>query len=97
MDILTFKDRYGTSIYLSDERWKHITSEHPIVANKIEEIRETLLNPTTVMNSYYDYNVKYYYKYLKQEKKYLLVIVKYLNKTGYIITSYHVDIIKGIK
>ena len=97
MNILIFKDKYDVNIYLSHERWKHIASEHPIVSNKIEEIRETLLNPTTIKESEYDINVKYYYKYLKSEKKYLFVIVKYLNNKGYIVTSYYVDFIKGTK
>ena len=43
-----------------------------------------------------DENVKYYYKYFKEREsaKYLLVIVKYLNDHGFIITAYFVRNIK---
>ena len=97
MNLMIFQDKNGINIYLSHERWRHITNEHPKVANKLEEINEALINPNVIRDSHYDRDVKYYYKYQKSEKQYLFVIVKYLNNRGYIITSYYVDIVRGIK
>jgi len=40
---------------------------------------------------------RFYYRYYKDRKtaKYLLIIVKYLNGQGFIITSFYTDKIKG--
>jgi hypothetical protein len=86
-------DRSERKIHLSTERWKHINQEHPEVADYLEEIQETLKNPIKITHYSDDESVKYYYKYFKNREssaKYLLVIVKYLNGTGFIITSYFV-------
>ena len=93
--IFETKDKSGRNIYLTDERWKHINQEHSEVAPYLEEIKETLKNPVKITDYEFDENVKYYYKYFKERKaKYLLVIVKYLNNHGFIITAYFVRYIK---
>ena len=38
----------------------------------------------------YDNSKANYYKYYKNKKQYLKVIVNYLNREGYVITSYFV-------
>ncbi|MBI4439913.1 hypothetical protein HY638_02985 [Candidatus Woesearchaeota archaeon] len=94
--IFEIKDKSGRKISLSQERWTHINQEHPEVAPHIEEIKETLENPIQIKSYEFDEEVKYYYKHLKQKPLagYLLVIVKYLNGEGFIITSYFVRNIK---
>ena len=95
--IFEFEDKSGRKIHLSNERWKHINQEHPEVAPYIEEIKETLKNPIKITDYEFDDKIKYYYKYLKEREskaKYLLVIVKYLNNHGFIITAYFVRYIK---
>ena len=94
--IFEVEDKSGRKIHLSDERWKHLNQEHPEVAPYLEDIKETLKNPIKIIDYEYDENVKYYYKYFKEreEAKYLLVIVKYLNNHGFIITAYFVRNIK---
>ena len=90
-------DKSGRKIHLSKERWLHISTEHPELANYTEELKETLVNPTKITTYIYDENIKYYYKYLKESGlpiKYLLVIVKYLNGKGFIITAYFMRNIK---
>jgi len=98
MKLFEIKDKTGKIIYLTGERWKHISSEHPIVVNDIENIKEVLINPLVVKESIYDVNVNFYYRYYKEKKlrsKYLMVVVKYLNGEGFVITSYYVDKLKG--
>ena len=93
-------DKTGRKIRLTKEQWKHIIKEHPIVADKIEEIKETLKRPLAVRTSDYDENVRFYYRYYKNinlKEKYLLVIVKYLNGNGFIITIFYINKIKGQK
>ncbi|MBI3027663.1 hypothetical protein HYY70_06140 [Candidatus Woesearchaeota archaeon] len=94
--IFEVKDKSGRKIHLSDERWKHLNQEHPEVAPYLEDIKETLKNPVKITEYELDENVKYYYKYFKEREsaKYLLVIVKYLNEHGFIITAYFVRNIK---
>jgi len=90
-------DKSGRKIHLSKERWTHINTEHPELANYFEELKETLVNPSKITTYIYDENIKYYYKYLKEPNlttKYLLVIVKYLNGKGFIITAYFMRNIK---
>lgn len=62
--IFVVKDRSGREIHLSKERWKHIVYEHPVIANKIEEIKDTLLNPTAIRKSDHDDQIRFYYNKL---------------------------------
>ena len=90
-------DKSGRKIHLSKERWTHINTEHPELANYFEELKETLVNPIKITTYIYNKNVKYYYKYLKEPNlptKYLFVIAKYLNGKGFIITAYFMRNIK---
>lgn len=90
-------DKSGRKIHLSKERWTHINQEHPEVSDYIEEIQETLKNPTKIEEVDYDKDVRYFYRYYKNIEspaKNLLVIVKYLNGEGFIITAYLVRSIK---
>ena len=99
MLLFEIKDKSGRTIYLTQERWKHISKEHPNISGKIEEIKNILTNPVIITESEKNVNVKFYYKYYKKAKfkKYLLVIVRYLNGKGFIITSFYIDKIQGIK
>ena len=93
--IFEVEDKSGRKIHLSGERWKHLNQEHPEVAPYMEAIKDALINPLRIVSYEYDENVCYYYKYFKQKQsRYLLVIVKYLNNHGFIITAYFVRNIK---
>ena len=51
--IFEIKDRYGRLIRLTEERWKHIIQEHAYVQD-IDEIKNTIQQPTKVQPSKYD-------------------------------------------
>ena len=88
-NIFEIVDKSKRKIRLTKERWKHITEEHPRI-NNLEEIKETIVNPLKITSSKYEpNNVCYYYHYNKKIKRYLMVVVKYLNGDGFIITSYY--------
>ena len=87
--IFEIKDKSGRKIHLSNERWHHIVTEHSILANRLEDIKDTLINPSTILPSKYDEKVRFYYKFYKKMSKYLLVSVKYLNGEGFIITAFY--------
>jgi len=71
------------------ERWHHICEVHPVMRNSLENIQEALVSPSYIQKHRFDPHVRIYVKYVKQHTpRFLLVIVKYLNGIGYIITSY---------
>ena len=83
-------DKSGRKIHLSKERWKHIRKRHPEIEDS-EIIKETIENPDKITEYHSDETVCYYYKYYKHRptpENYLLVVVKYLNGEGYILTTY---------
>ena len=53
-----------------------------------EEIKTALAQPTKIAAVEYDEAVRHYYGYRKEQAEYLLVIVKYLNGEGFVITAY---------
>ncbi|PIN89660.1 hypothetical protein COU57_05670 [Candidatus Pacearchaeota archaeon CG10_big_fil_rev_8_21_14_0_10_32_14] len=84
------KDKNGKIVHLSNERLKHI-QRHPYMDDPLENIKITLNEPTTIINSEEDKSIKYFYKEFKNRDKferYLFVSVKYLNNHGFIITSF---------
>ena len=100
MKLFEVTDKSGRTIYITRERWSHIASEHPAVADRVEEIKEALSTPLAIRESENDPKVRLYYRYyknIKLKEKYLLVVVKYLNGEGVIITSHYVNRIKGRK
>ena len=63
--------------------------------NYLEEIKETLKNPIKIIDYSINEDIRYYYSYYKNKKApYLLVIVKYLNGEGFVVTSYFMNKIK---
>jgi len=91
--IFEIKDKTSRVIRLTDERWKHILHEH-LQAIDIETVIHTLQSPIKIKPSFYDVSVGWYYSYSKNKNKYLLVSVRYLNGTGFVITAYFVRQIK---
>lgn len=89
-------DKTNRKIRLTKERWSHIRKKHPEVEN-LEDVEETVKNPTKITFPKIDESVGFYYKYFKNRPshhKYLLVLVKYLNGDGYVMTAYYEDKIK---
>lgn len=92
-------DKTRRKIHLTEERWKHIRKKHPEIEDK-EEIKKTIENPNKVIDYKFDETINYYYKFFKNKKppkQYLLVVVKYLNGKGFIITAYYQKYIKKWK
>lgn len=84
-------DKTGRKIHLTKERWTHITSpisQHSYMTNYLEKIKLALLYPDFIAIHSLDETKTDYYTYIKEEKAYLLVGVKYLNGEGFVITSF---------
>ena len=84
-------DKKGRKIRLTRERWSHIRRDHENVA-KFEEIEDCILNPDKIIADERE-DVFLYFKYFKHKKqtsKFLKTIIKYLNSTGFILSSHFV-------
>jgi len=86
-------DKRGKKIRLTKEQWSKIRKKHPEVENE-ELIKETLENPVKITYYNYDETVYKFYKHYKNRlypENFLLVLVKYLNGDGFVITTYFMD------
>ncbi len=83
--ILLIKSQDGKLISLNYKQWKHIAYRHPEMSRRLYNIEETIRNPDYIKTS--EEKIKYY-KYLKEEKKYVMVAVKVIEYEGFVLTSY---------
>lgn len=89
--IFEVKDKNGKLIRLTDKQHSHMMEGHPYMHKYLEEIKETLQKPDKITSYSFDKNVHYFYKgykHLDKPNKFILVIAKYLNGEGYVISSY---------
>lgn len=89
-------DKTGRLVYLTKERWHHIL-KHPEMIGQLERIQDALIKPLLIKKAEFDRNLRYYYSYFKDRTtaNYLLVLVKYLNGKGFVITAFYTNKIKG--
>ena len=95
--IFAITDKKGRNIYLPKKSWTHITTSHLEMTNYLKEIEETLVNPLKITLHPTKADLFFYYTYQKHRKnpeKYLRLIVKYLNNSGFIITAQFVKYVK---
>ncbi len=96
LNIFEIIDKTGRKIRLTKEQWQHIRKKHPEVENS-DEVEETVRNSDKITCPKFDETIGCYYKYFKQRPspdKFLLVLIKYLNGDGYVITAYYESRIK---
>lgn len=83
-------------MHLSRERWTHIRKKYPEIEDS-EMLRETIVKHDKITQVHADQTIHYFWRYCKNrlsEDKFLLVVVKYLNGEGYILSAYYEDKIK---
>ena len=88
-------DIFRNAVELTEERWRHITREHPEVELYREKIQEVLSSPDYVKKSKRDAEVLLYYKFFDNifDGKYLLVAVR-KGLRSFVLTCYITDVIK---
>lgn len=73
--------------------WKKIvTLKHPVMQDCEKEVQVTLKDPEVIKESERDSKVCLYYR--KFGKRYICVVVRHENGTGFIISTFPVDEIK---
>jgi len=92
----TYRDYSGIEIELTEERWNHITKEHPEIKTHYEKIGDVLSAPDQVKLSKRDENVFLYYRFYHdiQSGKYLLIVVKKDQERSFVLTGYITDAIR---
>lgn len=86
--IFEIQDKTGRKIRLTKRQWTHIRTEHPHIVNP-QEVEKVIIAPDKILSSDRDQNVRWYFWYNKERKRYLKVSVKYLNGEGYVITAHY--------
>ncbi len=86
--------RLDFSVRTTKDYWKFIVSfKHPVMEDKLEDVKELLTNPEEIRQSKNDKTVYLFYK-LKEPGRWLCAVVKKLKGDGFLITAYLVDKIK---
>lgn len=94
--VFKLKDVQGKELRLTKERLAHIL-ERPEMRNQEERIKATLRAPDTVKVSNHSDDVLLYYRLYAETpvtRKYLVVIVRVLDGSGFIITAFYTDKVK---
>jgi len=95
MNTFEIIDKTGRTIRLTKRQWSHIMKKHPYMNKHLEGIKETLQYPQKLLTKSFSKSYYFrYYKSLQSPNQYILVIVKYLNGTGFVITAYLTEKIK---
>lgn len=92
-----FEDVSQRSIVLTEDRQRHIQSDHPEMSRQMDKIRETLKRPDDIVRSRTDPEVELFYRRYDDtpvSEKSLCVVVKVLPERAFIITAYFTDTIK---
>ncbi|NCN99316.1 hypothetical protein COU62_02200 [Candidatus Pacearchaeota archaeon CG10_big_fil_rev_8_21_14_0_10_35_219] len=89
--IFEVRDKNGKLIRLTTKQHLHIMKKHPYMHKYLEEVKETLQKPDKITSFSLNPDIYYFYKgykHLEKSNKFVLVIAKYLNGEGYIISTY---------
>jgi hypothetical protein len=74
--------------------WKLITTiKHPIMKGRLEDVKQTLINPDVIHLSKSDSQVYLFYR-TDGNKRWVCAVTKRLNGNGFLITAYRTSAIK---
>ena len=95
--MLEFRDVHDRNFHLTEERQRHLETDHPEMRNQIVRIDDTLLNPDCIIQSRTDPKVEMFYKWYPVTpvtSKFLCVVVKLIPGNSFILTAYYTDTVK---
>lgn len=96
MVVFKVLSKIGKVVSLDEVRWRHVL-EHPEMKNQLDRIKETAVNPDEVRASVHGSSVLLFYKFYEETpvtEKYLIVVIKSLNREGFIVTAFFTDRVK---
>ncbi len=84
----------GFSVQTTVSYWDLITTmKHPIMEGKLEDVKQTLINPNLIHLSKSDSQVYLFYK-TDGHKRWVCAVTKKLNGNSFLITAYRTSAIK---
>ena len=86
----------GKRIRTTKGYWEMITKQkHPIIEELETEVKETIKSPNEVRQSRKDNSIHLYYKrYPTLKNRFICVLIKCLNKNGFVVSAYLADNVK---
>lgn len=83
-------DVFSQPVELTEERWQHIVTEHPIMREYRDRIATVLAEPDYIKRSKRDEQVQLYYRYFADilDGKYLLIVVRKHPARSFVLTGY---------
>jgi len=86
VNIFEVRTKDGKIIRLAERQWLHIKQRHPEMPNRLDDIEDAITNPTARIQ--HSEGVTKFYKFMKDENKYIMAAVKILNGDGFVVTAY---------
>ena len=84
----------GFKVRVTRANWELIVSiKHPVMANKLSNVQDTLKNPDEIRLSKSDPNVYLFYK-SQHIGRWVCAVSKQIDYEGFLITAYPTDAIK---
>ena len=74
--VFCVRDPNGNGVALPSSRWQHIVDEHPNLASRLHDVRETAEHPHVVQVRDDAVNAEQYRYYRRFGKGYVLLVVK---------------------
>ncbi len=91
--IFEIKTPLGFSVRCTDSYWQFIcTEKHPVMKDKIAEVKMALSNPDEIRKSKKDQSVFMFYR--GEHPRWIVAVVKKEDGFGFLITTYPTDSIK---
>ena len=86
----------GRVLKLTNEGWGHVCTVHPELRGELEKVNQTMKSPDLVKQGNRA-DTFMYYKFFPRtvvSPKYLVLVIKYLNTEGTVVTGYFTERIR---
>ena len=80
----------GRVLKLTDDGWRHVCMVHPELEGELEKVNQTMKSPDFIKQGN-RIDTFMFYKFFSEtivSPKYLVLVVKYLNSEGAVLTGY---------
>lgn len=85
----------GFTVRTTVSYWELITTvKHPVMRDKLDDVRQTLVDPDEVRTSKSDGDIYLFYRG-DGKKRWVCAVTKRLDTMGFLITAYRTSAIKG--
>jgi hypothetical protein len=85
--LASIEDPDGRRVELTEERWRHITADHPEMTERLDDVTETVTNPGKRFAGR-EANEEWFYREGVGPTRWLNVVVIYETDRAFIVTSH---------